>query len=778
MPLPVSSESGAPKMGAIQQWLPSLALCVAIFLVAVYPALTDAWSFAPTHDTPHLTTPLFCEVGRHLRLGRIPLFDWTTFEPYSHLAHFVPIYPFYFTNILNYCDIRSGLAAHDLVVAFHLGLLCATSAVLARTAGLSPSATVFAAVAMAVSINAFVLGNWPTLIGAAAWLPLAVAGVVAVLHRGQWVGGVVMLSGGVGLMLLASPATNLIASLVAICLVISVNSAVTALVNGDWRRRFLPWILCAVVSGVMVALLAAGTTGNFLLALDDLIRWTRTGQVIGRNFDDTFSREILVEQQGVVGLLSVVLPVHIPFVAGSFFVGAVTLSLAVLGAWTARREALWRGFVLLTLISVFFVFLDPSGWVAGIWRRIPGLSHTRHLSLLAGPFVLATSLLAGKGLEALLRPEAERGRRLVAITLAGLAAIAVAGWIIGTGYAPLLIWPAVLAPVVVAALLIGMGHQLAAKRPAALAAALTIASGVAVVPQLHMRLVPASMSPSDTRGWNDLSRLVARVAATTSSPEVMAFHTSIASDDLNYISAGTAARLLGVTSFHYYLSPRVHWKFSAQNHQYPDFGFYARLGGRMLFAEGDLNDPRLELIDSEGRMRAYRIAGYRPLVVPICGAGPAPLGTGGGRPPRRGQLPEAPQPILLAARAADATPDACPSELVDRILIDRGRDALSFQLTPGSAQLLVINIPPYAAWRLVIGGEPVPIYTLDDNRVVAVARPGLSGHAEFAYRPVLYRVLLGVSVASAIGLGLVAFLARWFSRRRVRRVVNASVGTA
>ena len=96
-------------------------LCLTGLFLAVLPALTPWWAFAPSHDTPNLSTPLLCEVGRHFTAGRFPLFDWTMLEPVSHNAHFSPLYPFYFAGLVNYCELIPSVAAHDFVTVFHLG---------------------------------------------------------------------------------------------------------------------------------------------------------------------------------------------------------------------------------------------------------------------------------------------------------------------------------------------------------------------------------------------------------------------------------------------------------------------------------------------------------------------------------------------------------------------------------------------------------------------------------------------------------------------------------
>lgn len=744
-------------------WLLGL-LCLAGLFLAVLPALTPWWAFAPSHDTPNLSTPLLCEVGRHFTAGRFPLFDWTMLEPVSHNAHFSPLYPFYFAGLVNYCELIPSVAAHDLVTVFHLGLMLLTTLTLARVAGLPVRGAIFAAFVMTVSPNAFALAQWPTLIAPAAWLPLAAAGLVAVLYRGAWLRGTAMIVAGTGMMLLAAPATNLIASLVAFGLVLGAGAMVMVIHEGTWRWKPLAWALCGVVSAGLIALIATGTTGNLLIALDDLIRWNRTGYVIGREVTGDFAREILSEQQGLRELLSVILPFRTPGLAtGNFFLGAISLCLAVLGAWDGRREALTQALVVMFCIPLVLMYLDAFQ-LALVWSHIPGLNHTRHLSLLGGPFMAAAGLLAGRGFVVFLRPEASRARRMVALALGGATILAVPVLILGMRFSWLHLAPVLIGMGVLAAILRRRGDFLAVMRPGRLAATVVLASSMITVPQMLLRLRPISESPAQTQTWLDLSQMVGRLVAADPEPSVFTFHTTILGDELNYTTAGTSVRLLGLPTFHYFHSPRVHWKFFAQNHLFPDFATYGRLGGRYVLTQGPLDHSLLEPLGQHGLIFAYRIRGSRPMVVAICGV-PRLLEEDGVNSPRYrpSQMRLAPPALLAAGQAADAVEPDCPGTPVTDIRFDRSVESLRFTLAPVGAEIVVLNLPPYEGWRLTIGGRRLPIYALDDSRSVVWVPPGVSGPSALSFRPrnVLLRILV-----SAVSVAALAFFFVWLAWRR------------
>jgi hypothetical protein len=715
-------------------WL-LLVICLGSLATGIYPALTPRFAFAPSHDTTWLTAPMLCEYGRHYAVGRLPLLDWTTFEPVSHNLHISPLYPLYFAWLFDYCELRSAVAAHDAVIALHLFLLFANAVVLGRAAGLSWTGALMAGFVIAASTNAMALARWPSLIAAAAWMPLAAAGLVAVLHRGRLLAGSAMVVVGTSLMLMANPATNLSAPLTFFGLVLGAGAVLGVAGTGAWRGPLRTWVLCGLACLALIVLLSLGTSGNAVLALDDLVRWNRTGHVIGRQVTPEFAREILAEQQTARALLGLLLPTHPALVAGSFFLGGIVVALAALGALDGRREGLTRALVAMVAIVVLFVFLDPAEWVL-LWSWIPGLNHTRHLSLLATPLLLATALLAGRGLEVVLRPGARRARRGLALVLAGAALLSfpASQWLVPAQHHPALLLPVVLACGLLALVLLLAGNWLASRQPHALAGAVLLCCGILVVPQLSSRMLPMSLGPAGTQGWEDLNRLTQRVVAADPVPAVLLFHADITAEGMNYTSAGTAARLAGAPTFQYFQSPRVFWQFFAVNYRFPDYAYYARHGARYMLAQGPVAHPALEEITREGAFVAYRLRDARPLVVPLCGVGAMPVAPGGRRP-RRSQLSAPPPALMAAAAAADAALPACPGTPATDIRLDRGSSALRFALRPGAAQALVLNLPPHAGWRLTIGGRRVPLFTLDNMRMVAPLAPEVAGEAVLAFRP-------------------------------------------
>ena len=78
----------------------------------------------------------------------------------------------------------------------------------------------------------------------------------------------------------------------------------------------------------------------------------------------------------------------------------MTIMLATTGAIVYSRNAIVNSFTNLVIVSIVIVFIAPS-WAVLLWSYIPGLSHTRHLSILATPISIGLAVLSAFGVKAL-----------------------------------------------------------------------------------------------------------------------------------------------------------------------------------------------------------------------------------------------------------------------------------------------------------------------------------------------------------------------------------------
>jgi hypothetical protein len=197
--------------------------------------------------------------------------------------------------LLDYCRGEAAVQSQDIVSVFHNGILFINVFVLGRVIGFERSLSVLTAALCVFSVDIYVLSVFPTIIASISWVPLAMAGLFSVLYHGRYRLGSALLIASLTLMLFAGPGSNAIASLVFMALVFGLLKVVSLARSGRYRDVF-------VVGGVGLGTIAAvsgltlGSTGNLLGVLGEMIRWTRTGYVIGYG-SLTDLREILVEQQ-------------------------------------------------------------------------------------------------------------------------------------------------------------------------------------------------------------------------------------------------------------------------------------------------------------------------------------------------------------------------------------------------------------------------------------------------------------------------------------------------
>ncbi|WP_211486574.1 hypothetical protein, partial [Corallococcus exiguus] len=177
-------------------------------------------------DDVWLTGPLFCEASRQVATGHLPLLDWSTLETFHHNAHFTPVYPLYFFGILDFCSVAKAVQSQDVIRFVHLGILFANALFLGRVVGLRWVGSAFAAVAIATSLNARELATFPTIVAAAAWLPLALAGLLLILEKRAYAWGAAVFVGAVSLLLYAGPGSNMIAGFAFLCLILFCGWAV------------------------------------------------------------------------------------------------------------------------------------------------------------------------------------------------------------------------------------------------------------------------------------------------------------------------------------------------------------------------------------------------------------------------------------------------------------------------------------------------------------------------------------------------------------------------
>lgn len=736
-------------------------------LLFIYlPYLDLAWSRSPWADTIHLTGPLFCEISRQVRDGGMPLMNWSTFEALDYNPHVAVYYPLYFFGLLDFCSATAAAQAADVILVVHAGIFALTMGSLIRATGIPLRVALCAGAIAAIIPNVLALGDFPTFIAAAAWLPLAIEGLIRLCYRRQHALGALLLALGTSAMLTAGPGTNLLSAVVFFGLGAALHTVIRLYLARDLAAaKKLLGALAA--SAVVTLVLSLASTVNLFLHLREIIRWTRTGAVVG-HAGPASAGEILAEKLGWADLPQLLVPLNTGYAAGYYFLGPVLILLAVVGAARGWRTPAVRLSSLIACACVLLVFLLP-GFVVLVWTLIPGLSHTRHLSLVATPLAIAVAVLAAHGVNALLfeaLPERQRKGFFVASSLLLVATLAAVYLIHPLRF---FAYPGLAAGVLLASIGV-LTASLATRSGTARQLGVLTALGLGGL-AIHQSTAYTDGIPATTRSplWQSLTQALERIEATDPDPGRIAVEKSVGAGDLTYLNSGSIATYAGLSTFTHYTSPRIFWKFEHEISLVGD-NDYARYGGKYLLTAAAVPPSIGTEVARDAGIATVLLNGRRPMVSTVC-AIPETLDLST-LPKRRrttGQLGllEADQAAMIEG-FADGHGDCPAATSGSSVQLDRQNNSLDFSLPDGPRRLLVINLPPYSSWTLTVGGEPVPLYNLSSRQIAALIPEQLSGPTRLAYRPVAFEWRLGISSLGWL-LCVLALCAQLVTRRRMTR---------
>jgi hypothetical protein len=714
-----------------------LAAFAACALAAFYiPYFSQTWSRSPWGDTIYLTGPMFCEISRNVKAGSLALVNWSSLESLDYNPHVAPYYPFYLFKWLDFCSASEAVQASDIIGNLHVFIFFIGVVHLIKTTGTNVPAAVVGAATVTTLNNTFELFTFPTIIAAAAWIPAIIDGFLLIQIKKKYLLGITLLITGLSLMLTAGPGTNLISTVAFFGLILAVffvaeltrkeNLKIAPLTGGAFS-----------LSAICVIILSIPSTLNLYAHLEEFIRWTRSGAVIGSA--KVGATEILAEQLSWHDLPQLIAPTTMNFAVGSFLVGPSICLLALYGVCIRWRSSTVRYFAVAATIALLLVFLFPSQIVL-LWSYVPGLNHTRHLSLLGLPLTIAAGVLAAHGLEALLQnapnPKSHWwilfGASIAllvpfALAFAYIDKLSISIWLVAvfTGGSLLLFWWGTLSKSSVARSIAAFG---------------LVAIHFALTSTLVLRSEGAPVA-SKTKTWQSIENALTYIRKNDTSLFRIAFHTSIsAGGDISYLEAGSIATYAGMLTFTHYSSPRIYWKFKheiglVENND------YARYGGKYLISRALLPETLGELVYVTGDLSVYKLQNSRPLISLSCAKSdklglPTLLPTGVGV----GQLPLVPEETakILTAKI-DQSLNCSPTLNDDGLSLSRSEDALDFYIPPGKERLLTILLPPYSSWQLSIGGKIIPIYAAEGKAIIAKLGKEDFGAATLTYNPATYK---------------------------------------
>jgi hypothetical protein len=388
------------RVRRVDRWT---ALVVVLWLAIALPfALGERTLLQRDVFTTHLSYKWFG--AQELAAGRVPatIPGWALGQPFAGNPNALPFYP---GNLLYL--VLPFWSAFNLHYLGHLLLAFFGMRALARALGQRQEAAVMAGLAYAGSGYAVTLLTFYNLLTVAAWVPVALTGLVRGGRRGTVIAG---LAGGMAL-LGGEPITGALA--------LPVAAVVACGAHG---------VRAGALVGLRSAALAIG------LALPQLVATLRVAPHSFRGAHGLLLEQVTANDLHPWRLLELLLPLpwgvmsapppwghwataispQAPYIF-SLYVGVVALLLACVAA--GRRRA-WSALVLGAL---------AAGWAAGLSAEVTQavtLGLFRFPQKLLFPFTLALAPLAGWGLEAVLeRPRLGRAVKLAGATLVVLGMV-------------------------------------------------------------------------------------------------------------------------------------------------------------------------------------------------------------------------------------------------------------------------------------------------------------------------------------------------------------------
>ena len=121
------------------------------------------------------------------------------------------------------------------------------------------------------------------------------------------------------------------------------------------------------------------------------------------------------------------------YISTAGYVGVIAIVLGLVGVVIRRRRPAVLAFGVVAILSACFVYVPP---LVSLLNKLPGLGEVRWVRSLQ-ILVFAVAILAGAGLDALIRSKGDRTTRtLLGAGFGALGVILLAVWVFGRGSSP------------------------------------------------------------------------------------------------------------------------------------------------------------------------------------------------------------------------------------------------------------------------------------------------------------------------------------------------------
>ncbi len=378
--------------------LASLALAI-VALIAFGKFADSSKNIATFQDNTYLLLPLFNFISKTFSHGEYPYWMNTIVAglPLYNVPQLSPAYPFYFFRFGLYNTPLNAMMQVQYVILFHLLILYVNTYLLLRVLRIRPLAAFLGASLLAISPNTFTYCSWVNILASYSWFPLIIAGVYLVLENIYPKVGIIVGAVSFALLILASPSQSLIHAVYVIGVLYFFHAL--RLLKQKRTDALFSTSKNLFIMGAITLLLAAPSLVPALLNTDT-IRFIGDYPAIVGNTTIPF-KGFLVGQLEPVHLAGTLLPLAIPAVIGSPFIGIGAAILALLAIFKARTN--W---IILPLFFIsLYALLSATGSHLGFAQlnyQLPYINKIREPGRHLFVFVLGASTLAAFGFQYLI----------------------------------------------------------------------------------------------------------------------------------------------------------------------------------------------------------------------------------------------------------------------------------------------------------------------------------------------------------------------------------------
>ncbi|OUL82339.1 YfhO family protein [Paraburkholderia hospita] len=724
-----------------------------LFILFLRHAFGTDGSFALFQDNEDMLGPLLSVLSGAVRSGVWPLRTDTFMGGMSlyDLPQLSAFYPFYLVWLPIFRSPFESIYAIHWLVLMHMLIMTINMCILLRVIGVSRKSALLGAILFTFSANNYIYAAWVNILAPYAWLPLYLAGIIAILNQRKDLRFFLATIVGMVLLVLASPAQPLIHA------VLMTAVFCVAKLFQAWRsREAMQWKLSPLITigfiGIASVLIVSPVLLPALWNLKGMIRWIGAFPALIGNaripFEAFQTDQLTVRELG--GAFFKIKDLAV----GQQYVGVFPFAL-MLVAIVSR----WRSWLVQALTFVaLYALVSSAGANLGLAYlnyHLPLLNKIREPSRFLVLFQLAVAMLASMGLDEICsvvagREDSRRARvKFIALVVTIVAAAIVAVVIrheIVSRFPPVFYVGALC----ILSLLTWIASRKPSRKRGLIVSTAWVGMALALL-ALEIRWVPHAVSESNYLSSNGpaLDLALSRVVTLDPSRD----YRVIFGGKINRQHAAMLASYRGIRTLNGYINPAPYRQFSEVYFHVPraDNSYFA-LGANFLICD----------VCDQAAVAGYKfleeVGGYRIFradqALPHAYTAVSSLG----EYHTIDQFKDLTKDVKLSDGVfldaneslrlpqAGGTPPTC-------ISTERSRSVSyeRFETVCSSGRVQVLNEFFDRGWRGYVDGSRVEIFQVNGNQMGIFLKPG-AHIVEFKYTPTIFKASLFLS---ALGICLV-----------------------